>query len=115
MSEASCEAEKESGFWHIGVLTVWVLMTIAGAIVRGLVLVQMWAWFVVPFGVVQIGTAHAFGLSLCLMYFASPSKARRAAKKCMKTSFADDVLRMFLLPMIVLCVGWLCHYFMVQP
>jgi hypothetical protein len=38
------------------------------ALLRGVVLKDLWSWFIVPLGVKQIGMAEALGLSLILGY-----------------------------------------------
>lgn len=40
-----------------------VALMVAATALRGWVLSVMWAWFVVPLGVVPLGVAHAIGLS----------------------------------------------------
>ena len=45
------------------------------AILRGFVFTKLWLWFVMPFGVEQIGVAHAIGLAgFISLYTGSPVK-----------------------------------------
>lgn len=45
-----------------GIIAI-ILTAIALIIFKGVVLVDMWQWFLVPLGVKSISTAHAIGLS----------------------------------------------------
>lgn len=38
-------------------------------IFRGFILAKLWGWFIVPLGVMQIGIAHAIGLSILISVF----------------------------------------------
>ena len=39
---------------------------ILSAFISMVVLVDLWSWFIVPFGVMEIGYAHAYGLALAI-------------------------------------------------
>jgi hypothetical protein len=54
---------------------VAVLLTIPIAIVRGVVLVALWDWFVTPLGVASISIPQAIGLAL-IVGFLIPTQTR---------------------------------------
>lgn len=43
-------------------------MCVVNILVRGVVLVDLWEWFIVPLGVMQIGIAQSLGISLILSF-----------------------------------------------
>jgi hypothetical protein len=52
-----------------GVVVIAVGGILAITLLRGLVLVSLWGWFVVPLGVPGIGIAHAIGISILASLF----------------------------------------------
>lgn len=72
------------------------------AVLRGLVLVQLWAWFLMPLGAPRIGIAHAIGLGIMSAMFTA-SGANNEKK---------DWTNIFLLPIAALAVGCVVHLFM---
>jgi hypothetical protein len=43
-----------------------LLLSIPLALLRGLILSQVWSWFIVPFGLPSIGIAWALGISIMI-------------------------------------------------
>lgn len=82
----------------------------------GYVVATLWGWFVVPLGVVAINYWHAVGLMCIVSAFVgikadedvaeSDSLGEGVVKACVKS---------FLLPALLLCMGWLAHSQMPQP
>lgn len=58
-----------------GIIVIAVIGIVALVLLRGLVLADLWQWFVTPLGAPRIGIAHAIGLSTilttCMMGFAT--------------------------------------------
>ena len=48
----------------IGGVVVSILLVAPLALLRGFVLKILWAWFVIPLGVMPLGLAHAIGFSV---------------------------------------------------
>lgn len=61
--EKSKDAENEL-FVGLGILVAGIVTIICSGIIRAYTITCLWAWFIVPFGVVQIGLAWAFGISI---------------------------------------------------
>jgi uncharacterized membrane protein len=45
---------------------LFVVLLLPNIAYRGYVLAQLWAWFMVPFGLPVIGVAHAIGVSVLI-------------------------------------------------
>lgn len=95
----------------VGVLIfLAVLAYIAFMIVlRGWVISVLWAWFMVPLGLPDIGVAAAVGLS-CLMAVFLPTPAQ------MKNKEAEDRVQTMIYPFVswvlALAIGWVAHQVM---
>ena len=60
-----------------------VLLTILGflgLILDLVVLRALWAWFVVPFGVIPLGFLHAAGITLIGLYFKGGSRVKTSGE-----------------------------------
>lgn len=66
----------------------------------------MWGWFIVPFGIEQIGKAHAWGLSIFISMFLYSIKAQ--STKDLETILANA----FLTPLVSLGLGWIAQELM---
>ena len=56
-------------FSIVGAIVIWLVMLVLTAFVQGVVLMNLWNWFVAPLGVMQIGYWMAFGLALTIRVF----------------------------------------------
>lgn len=70
------------------------------------VLTTLWAWFVVPLGVVNIGMAHAYGLSLIPTTILGTRGLYAPQEK--KT---ESVVAGILYPAVTLLFGWIALSF----
>ena len=53
------------------------VLTVLGSLLGGVVLQDLWGWFIVPFGLPELGLAHAIGINIIvgfLTYRYIPSK-----------------------------------------
>lgn len=83
-----------------------IAVFVAGVLWRGYVLSILWAWFLVPtLGAPQIGVAQALGVSLTAQVF-------HPAVETKEKSFGENVLRLTILPLTALCIGWVVKQFM---
>lgn len=74
---------------------------------RAWVMAQLWAWFMVPLGVVSIGMAHTLGLSTLFgMYTYHLTRTE------VKNDIAKSFWLMVLVPFIAYFLGILYHSFM---
>jgi len=87
----------------LGVLAFVFLMSI----LRGVVFSQMWGWFVVPFGVQEIGIAWALGLSLMISFLTYQSDVTKE-----KGEWLEKALQAFFLPVCAWGFGWVYYQFM---
>ena len=89
-------------------LLIIVLMAIPIlAIVRGFVLSYLWTWFLVPFGLPEIGVAWAIGLSMIVAYLTHEGAYTGPADEAWG-KFAGSLFSPFLL----LLFGYIVHSFM---
>jgi hypothetical protein len=83
-------------------------------IVRGWVLVKLWAWFAVPtFGLPTIHIASAIGISLIAGYLTADQrrlKTESSGKPLVDTWTA--IALSILTPMLCLLFGWVVHHWM---
>ena len=56
-------------FSVVGAIVTWLVMLVLTAFVQGVVLMNLWNWFMVPLGVMKVNLAMAFGLSLTISMF----------------------------------------------
>lgn len=94
-------------------MLLFVLLVPISSIWRGYVLTVLWEWFVVPtFGLHPLAIAPAIGLSLVVSYLTHQSDAAKTPDG----DFADRMARAcayaFLLPLVVLGIGWVVQKFM---
>ncbi len=95
---------------------MFVLWMVVGPIVRGLVLVKLWAWFLVPnLAVPQIGAAQALGIALLvsmLTHQVSGSDESKNEDKSLSQIIGVGLLTSVLAPLIILLIGAIFHAFM---
>lgn len=87
-------------------IVVCILITVvtipAAILVRGAVLVSLWGYFVVPFGIQQIGMAHALGLTLFITFFEHNYQYKdKTPVEVAGTAFAFGILH----PMFIWVLG----------
>lgn len=56
-------------FSVVGAVVVWLIMIVLTAFVQGVVLMNLWNWFVSPLGVAQINYWLAVGISMTMRVF----------------------------------------------
>ncbi|MHC4621207.1 MAG: hypothetical protein ACYTEQ_25955 [Planctomycetota bacterium] len=93
-----------------GVILLILLMPFSAAW-RGLVLSELWGWFVVPLGLEPIGIAHAIGLSLAVGMFAQ-AKSKDNEDKPFMHQVIVAVLSAAIGPAFVWLMGAIIHSFM---
>ena len=107
-------------------LAIWMVLTliigaVTAAVLRGLVLAQLWKWFVVPaFGLPQISIPLAIGLSVILNYFlvnreeflAKNKEEGRAGDPPDLSSAVPLILTEMLTAFFVLLGGWIISLFL---
>jgi hypothetical protein len=90
-----------------GTIGIVGLILIPVYLLRAYVLVKLWAWFMVPLGIFEIGYAHAIGISLVVGFLTS--QYIPAKDKDNKWAAAAHT---FLTPIMVLFIGWITTKFM---
>lgn len=97
-------------FW--GILLLLTIPIVA--IWRGFVLTKMWGWFITPFGVHQIGLAHAIGISLTASVFLLALKTREPERsdKSDRHKLIEGFVFAALGPPIFWLFGAIAHAFM---
>ena len=105
--------EEDGGKIAMGCLLI-IIMIPVGILVKGFVLVKLWGWFVVPFGLMEINTAHSLGLSTCIALFhgVSSGSSKTDEDETMGKLVGKAVAGLLLAPLFVLFLGWVFHSFM---
>lgn len=94
----------------MAILALLVLVILAIpilAIIRGFVLSYLWTWFLVPFGLPEIGVAWAIGISMIIGYLTHEGTYTGPADEAWG-KFAGHIFSPFLL----LLFGYIVHSFM---
>ena len=97
-----------------GVLVSIPALIVVGSLINGLVLSNLWGWFVVPtFGLPQLSLVPAIGVAMVVrflthQYIESPEKKE---KKDSTERWTGLVVTLFS-PFITLLFGWIVHLFM---
>lgn len=65
---------KDDDGGAIGGILILVLLPFT-MLLRAFVMTQLWSWFVVPLGVMTIGLAHAYGLTIIIALFTMALKS----------------------------------------
>lgn len=103
--------KQEKSLLVVGGIAVGIGLLIGVPVWTGVVLSQLWAWFVVPaFHLSQISIAEAVGLSyIALMLARDPDAAKKDDKEAPWYVIA---LRAFIIPTFVLIFGYAVHLFL---
>ena len=88
-----------SVFAWIGLLLLIPLFSIF----NGLLLMSLWGWYIVPFGVMSITLPHAIGLSIIIGLFRTTIKSKDLGK-----TFLENALYIA----VTFSFGWIVHLFM---
>jgi hypothetical protein len=75
-------------------------------LLRGVVLVDLWHWFMTPFGLPQIGVIHAIGLSLLISFLVYRSDLTTKEMK-----FAPALIGGLIFTLSIWGIGYLIHLF----
>lgn len=107
--------ENKTTLVVLGCLSLSILVPIfmvLSLLVEGFVVMKLWGWFIVPFGLPFIGYLHAAGIAL-LHKFVCPIVKNQPDKN---TTIISAIQQMFglavIYPMFVLLVGWILHWLM---
>lgn len=77
----------------------------------GFVVSVLWGWYLVPFGIEQIGIAHAIGLGIAVSLLATRAP-RKSDRDDPWEILAEQVGNATLRPAAALLGGWIVHFFM---
>jgi hypothetical protein len=98
----------EALFIFVGAVGCAIGLIIFGTLWRGFVASKLWLWFVVPqFGLAPLPIAIAIGLSTLVALF-TPSRPSDPDKS---EQLGKQVAHVFMLPALVLLVGWVVLQF----
>lgn len=107
-NESPKEAEKLTFVKFITNFILWIVYMLVAAYT----LTQLWAWFVVPLGVVQITMPIAFGFGLIHSYFKMRGIKIFKPEVTVKQSFTKRMTGMTALHFVMLGVGYIATLFM---
>lgn len=105
--------EKDSSIACTLAAAIIVLMIPLILLVRGLALMFLWRWFVVPFGVIEIGAVHAYGLVFFTQLFYETKKTTEDKTDADVIASVCHVLFVGLgTPAFILLIGYLLSFWM---
>lgn len=83
-------------------------------ILSGWVLTLLWAWFVVPLGIAQIGIAHGIGICATgrLIIGGVPSRSDKDKPTDPIERLGHSIIVLIGFPLFALLIGWLAQMFM---
>ena len=81
------------------------VLAIPSYILNGFVIVKLWAWFIVPFGLEPITMVPAIGLGLIVGFLTEQRVPSDDDKKF------EPLVRMYLSPLLTLLAGWVVTWF----
>ncbi len=96
-------SESSDGEQILGCILAIVLLPFAWAM-RGYVLAWLWLWFVVPFGIQEITAVHGCGIAV--MGWSVVVRRPSDSSKNAIDNAAEMLCSAFVVPLIVLSVGW---------
>lgn len=95
----------------VGQLFVAILGITASKLISGYVLIWLWHWFIVPFGIQQISLTHAVGISVIVGYITYQGSGKTDDK-----DFSDAVLeaisQTIAFALLALATGYVVSRFM---
>lgn len=94
----------------IGKLVVGLIAAAISALVRGVALWCMWAWFVVPLGTRHLGIAQATGVSFLVAMLTFKKQDLESIAE--SASALTPCLTSILISLVSLGCGWVVHLFM---
>jgi mannose/fructose/N-acetylgalactosamine-specific phosphotransferase system component IIC len=81
-----------------------------GILLNAFVLTQLWHWFVVPFGIMTLSMAHAYGIAILIRLFTYHHNY--AKEKTGNDALVDSIIAMFMAPLFAWGFGAIAHSFM---
>ena len=95
-----------AGLLVIAGFVVWMFFSIA---LRAFVLTQLWAWFVVPFGIMPITFVHAAGISLIVAFLTYESNDADSEDK---NAWVGKLLKPIIFSLVAWGFGAIYHHYM---
>ena len=87
----------------------FIPLTVLAYLLNGLVLCQLWQWFVVPlFGLPTLTIAQALGLGTLISYLTKYVPIGQNNK----ATFVEAAVASFGWPLVVLAIGWIVQLFL---
>ena len=95
------------------ILSIFMVIPLI-TIFRGFVLQKLWLWFMIPFGLSEIGLAHALGLSVLIGLFTGSGSTKKDKNSDGPDyeGLANSIGTSLLTSTLVLLMGWIFHCFM---
>lgn len=72
----------------------------------------LWGWFIVPLGVVPIGYAHAFGLSLIVTFFQVRNPKLFKSELLVTRTYSQKLFTSFGMILTAMFLGYIASLFM---
>lgn len=89
-----------------------ITMVIVNILMTMITLSMLWGWFIVPLGVVSIGYAHAFGLTLIVAFFQVRNATIFNPEVVLKRTYQQKLFTNFGMVSMALLIGYITSLFM---
>ena len=90
--------------WIVGLAIIFGL----APVLRGYVLHELWAWFLVPLGLPIIGKAHAYGIAILLwLATTAGTKSQLDQEKPAGEQLIQACVLVLMYPAVSLLAGWI--------
>ena len=94
-------------FVVFGVAIMTGIMLITAYIINGFVLTKLWAWFIVPFGLPELGLAQAIGIAMVIGFLTNQHIPDNKDEKAWK-----PFITLYVGPFLTLFAGYIVTLFM---
>ena len=88
---------------------LWIILVVPMMLLRGWVIMRLWAWFIVPFGIQGLTLPHAIGIGLILTFLTAHTLGKRA--KTMEEKI-EEIATSIIWPLMSLLMGYIVQLFM---
>lgn len=94
------------------VVATTAVLIILGLLISGFTLQCLWAWFLVPLGLPELGLVHAMGLGLLTRWLTWQKIDCQQTEKTEKETIVQQLIFGFVYPLGVLGIGFVLQLFM---
>jgi hypothetical protein len=88
---------------------LWIILAAPMMMLRGWVIMKLWAWFIIPFGIQGLTLPHAMGVGLILTFLTAHTLGKNAETMEEKIK---EIVTPIVWPLLTLLMGYIVQSFM---